>query len=100
MSANNQQTATANGGPKLFGDIVHTDDPDSIIDDGDTTALPSLAGLRLIELDPLTAPQRRRYPRRSIIAPVLLERRRGDRRRAKPGIDGLLRMVLADDWTL
>jgi hypothetical protein len=98
MLAKHQPT-TANGA-ELFGDIVHMNDPDSIIDDGDSVVLPSLAGLRLIELDPSAPPARRRAPRRFIIAPVLLEQRRGDRRRTKPGIDGLLRVVLADDWAL
>lgn len=100
MSANHKRTATAIRGAQPFGDIVHTDDPDSIIDNGDFVGLPSLAGFRLIELDPLTSPARRRSPRRSVVAPILFERRRADRRRTKPGIDGLLRMVLADDWAL
>jgi hypothetical protein len=56
------------------------------------------AGLRLVALEPSAPPQHRRLPRRRIVMVVTVERRRGDRRRAKPGIDGLLRTVLADGW--
>jgi hypothetical protein len=78
---------------------VHTEDSDSVILKGLAAALPALSGLRLIPLNSGETPQRRRFPRRRIVARVHLERRQADRRRAKPGIDGLLRTVLADNWT-
>jgi hypothetical protein len=78
---------------------VYTEDSDDMEYVGETAALPQLAGLRLIALDARMTPARRRYPRRRVVASVVIERRRGDRRHAKPGIDGLLRTVLADDWT-
>jgi hypothetical protein len=43
-------------------------------------------------------PQRRSGPRRRVIATVRYECSQVDRRRSKLGIDGLLRMVLADIW--
>lgn len=60
---------------------------------------PARGGLRLVVLDDTPATdQRRRAPRRRLVAGCLVERRGPDRRRAKPGLDGLLRTVLADDW--
>jgi len=77
---------------------VRAEDPDSIIKTGDNAELPAIGELRLIALHASDEPQRRFGPRRRIVAAVQNERRRADRRRAKPGIDGLLRMVLADAW--
>jgi hypothetical protein len=77
---------------------VHAEDPDSTIEAGENAELPAIGELRLVALDAPAEPQRRFGPRRRIVAAVLNERRRADRRRAKPGIDGLLRMVLADAW--
>jgi hypothetical protein len=77
---------------------VQAEDPDSITQTGEAAALPAIGELRLIALDAPDEPQRRFGPRRRLIASVFLERRRADRRRAKPGVDGLLRMVLADGW--
>jgi hypothetical protein len=65
---------------------------------GDAALLAAIGGLRLIALDALALPQRRRTPRRRDVGAFLVERRRCDRRQAKPGIDGLLRTVLSDDW--
>jgi hypothetical protein len=77
---------------------VQAEDPDTITKPGADAELPAVGELRLVALDAPNEPQRRFGPRRRIVAAVLQERRRGDRRRAKPGIDGLLRMVLADAW--
>jgi len=77
---------------------VRAEDSDSIIETGANAELPAVGELRLIALDAPNEPQRRFGPRRRIVDAVLHERRRADRRRAKPGIDGLLRMVLADAW--
>ena len=77
---------------------MQAEDPDSITQTGDRAALPAIGELRLIATDVPDEPRRRFGPRRRIAAAVLQERRRADRRRAKPGIDGLLRMVLADMW--
>jgi hypothetical protein len=77
---------------------VEAEDSDSIIQTGETAALPAIGKLRIIALDTSAEPQRRFGPRRRIVAAVQQERRRADRRRTKPGIDGLLRMVLADVW--
>jgi hypothetical protein len=41
---------------------------------------------------------RRRLPRRQLVLPVAIERRRGNRREGVLGSDGLRRIVLADDW--
>jgi hypothetical protein len=60
--------------------------------------LPAIGGLRLIALDPPAIPQRRRAPRRRLVSALFIERRRSDRRENRPGIDGLLRTVLADHW--
>jgi hypothetical protein len=71
-------------------------EPHGIIDDSpDMTALPSSGDLRLVALEPSAPPQRRRLSRRRIVMVVTVERRRADRRRAEPGIDGLLRAVVA-----
>lgn len=77
---------------------MQTEDPDSINQAGRSAALPAIGELHLVAPDVLDEPQRRFGPRRRTVGAVLLERRRADRRRAKPGIDGLLRMVLADMW--
>jgi hypothetical protein len=77
---------------------VQAEDPDSITQTGENSALPAIGELRLIALEAPSTPQRRFGPRRRIVAAIMLERRRADRRREKPGIDGLLRMVLADTW--
>jgi hypothetical protein len=77
---------------------VQAEDPDSITQTGDSAELPAIGELRLIALDATSEPQRRFGPRRRMVAAVVNERRRAERRRAKPGIDGLLRMVLADMW--
>ena len=61
-------------------------------------AFPAVAALRIIPLEQPSIPQRRTSPRRRLVEAVAFDRRRRDRRNAKPGIDGLLRMVLADDW--
>jgi hypothetical protein len=82
----------------MRGEIVQAEDSDSVIQDGDRAALPAIGKLRLTALDAAANPQRRFGPRRRIMAAVHHERRRTDRRKAKPGIDGLLRMVLADAW--
>jgi hypothetical protein len=76
---------------------VQAKDPDSITQTSERTALPAIGELRLTALEAHSAPQRRFGPRRRIVAAVFSERRRADRRE-KPGIDGLLRMVLADVW--
>jgi hypothetical protein len=57
---------------------------------------PDLGPLRLITLT-TEAQKRRHVARRRIRAEFAIERRRSDRRRT-PGIDGLLRTVLAGDW--
>jgi hypothetical protein len=80
------------------GEFVQAEDSDSIIGTGKTAALPATGKLRIVTLGAPAEPQRRFGPRRRIIAAVRHERRRADRRRTKPGIDGLLRMVLADAW--
>jgi hypothetical protein len=77
---------------------VHIDDPNSAFSAADP-APSRLRHLRLVALADSVTPQRRRLPRRRTLAEVLLERRHADRRQAKPGIDGLLRRVLADDWS-
>ncbi len=77
---------------------MQAEDSDSIIQTGETAALPAIGNLRIAALGAPEEPQRRFGPRRRIIAAVRHERRRADRRRTKPGIDGLLRMVLADAW--
>ena len=73
---------------------MQAEDPDSITQTGNSAALPAIGEMRLIALDASDESQRRFGPRRRIIAAVLHERRRADRRRAKPGNDGLLRLVL------
>jgi hypothetical protein len=77
---------------------VEAEDSDSTTQTGETAALPAIGELRLVALDVPEQPQRRFGVRRRIVAAVQRERRHGDRRRATPGIDGLLRMVLADAW--
>ena len=77
---------------------MHTEDWDSVPDSGEIAALPTIGALRLIALNVPTALARRRAPRRRMVAGIRIERRRAERRHAIPGIDGLLRMVLADDW--
>ena len=77
---------------------MQAEDSDSIIGTGKTAALPATGKLRIVTLDAPAEPQRRFGPRRRIVAAVQHERRRADRRRTKPGIDGLLRMVLGDVW--
>jgi hypothetical protein len=77
---------------------MQTDDPDDFAQTDRTSRVPELGRLRLIALDGPPLPQRRRAPRRQLVAAVALERRHADRRCAKPGIDGLLRTVLADEW--
>jgi hypothetical protein len=81
----------------LLEKIVHSEDPHKHLA---LRAVPLLAvtPLRLVSIDVPAVPQRRRTPRRRVLAAFLIERRSGDRRETKPGIDGLLRMVLADDW--
>jgi hypothetical protein len=87
----------AQSASSILGAIVQADDPDSNIEPGANAALPVIGKLRLIALDTVTL-QRRCGPRRRAAAAVEAERRRSERRKAKPGIDGLLRMVLADVW--
>jgi hypothetical protein len=82
----------------MRGEIVQAEDSDSITQTGDAAALPAIGELRVTALDDAATPQRRFGPRRRIISVVRDERRRADRRGAKPGLDGLLRMVLADAW--
>jgi hypothetical protein len=77
---------------------MQSEDFDSSRRKREGTALPAVAPLQLITLQEPEPQQRRRAPRRRTFAQFLIERRRADRRTAKPGIDGLLRMVLADDW--
>jgi hypothetical protein len=77
---------------------VPAEDSRSINQTGETAALPAIGELRLIALDAPEQPQRRFGPRRRIVGAVRSERRHGDRRRSTPGIDGLLRTVLADVW--
>lgn len=75
-----------------------TDESDDSAQTRTASVTPAVGRLRLIALDPADAPARRRAPRRRLVVAVGFERRQADRRRAKPGIDGLLRTVLADDW--
>ncbi len=78
---------------------MHTNDSNRFIDSAEPGVTPAVGPIRIVALHaPDGAPQRRRMPRRQIIATFAVERRRADRRQAKPGLDGLLRMVLADDW--
>ena len=77
---------------------MQAEDSDGITQTGESAALPAMGKLRIIAVEPCQTPQRRFGPRRQIIDAMRCERRGADRRRAKPGIDGLLRVVLADAW--
>ena len=58
----------------------------------------SVRPLRVAALHAAEVPQRRRAPRRQTVEPVAHERRNADRRQRRPGLDGLLRLVLSDNW--
>jgi hypothetical protein len=77
---------------------LHTDDSDQVNQSSETTTHPAVGPIRLITFHTSDELKRRSFPRRKMAAAFAIERRRGDRRRAKPGIDGLLRTVLAGDW--
>ncbi len=77
---------------------MQTEDPNCSSCNAEAAVLQTVGQLRLATLDGDKAPQRRRTPRRRLVAPVLTDRRRADRRHTMPGVDGLLRTVLADDW--
>ncbi len=76
---------------------MHDEDANFVTPAGDA-ALPAVGALRFITLHAAADTVRRRAARRRSTKHVAFERRHGDRRLAKPGIDGLLRTILADDW--
>jgi hypothetical protein len=86
--------------PAELENAVQTDDSDGVAKPRAMPLpfVPAVGRLRLITLESPHPPQRRRTPRRRLVQAVSFDRRRADRRSAKPGIDGLLRTVLADDW--
>jgi hypothetical protein len=86
------------GHTRTTGDIVHTEDSDNFPQSADTVAPRKIGALRLLAFHLPAEPARRHAPRRRFITSVLFERRHAERRRGIPGIDGLLRMVLADRW--
>ncbi len=72
---------------------MHTEDSQDA--SADEQGAPARTGaLRLVASNDISGAE----PRRRLVAGCLAERRATDRRRAKPGLDGLLRTVLADDW--
>jgi hypothetical protein len=75
---------------------VQRDDSNAGFGAGDA-GVPAVGALRLITLHTSDDVARRRTTRRRISKQVGLERRRGDRRHAKPGIDGLLHTVLTGE---
>ncbi len=77
---------------------MHIEDPDRDSRSSGTPHHHPVGELRLIALDEASIPQRRRTPRRRLVMPVAADRRRTERRRTMPGVDGLMRTVLADDW--
>jgi hypothetical protein len=93
-----QSAAHAGNYRRTLGVRLLPEDSDGIMQSTDVDKLPIVGGLRLVALNEPDLPQRRRAPRRRDISAFLVERRRSDRRRSKPGLDGLLRTVLADDW--
>ena len=77
---------------------MQTNDFDGAIEADVQAVKPPAAFLRLVAVHASPVPQRRRAPRRQLVMSVAVERRGDDRRKRKPGIDGLLRMVLSDSW--
>jgi hypothetical protein len=84
--------------PQALELTLQTEDPNRASRLGDADVLPAVGRFRVINIDTYDIPQRRTMPRRRLVMPVANDRRCGDRREAKPGVDGLLRLVLADDW--
>lgn len=82
-----------------IGEALHIDDLDGAAEARANAANePAIRPPRLVLAVAVPIPQRRRGPRRVIVAGYPFERRHADRRKRIPGIDGLLRTVLSDNW--
>ncbi len=76
---------------------MHIEDPDNT-SESSVRAVPDVGELHVTTLHESDVPQRRGMLRRRVVQPVAAERRKYHRRRAQPGVDGLLRTVLSDAW--
>ena len=94
-----QPFGTTCGTSRPIGETLSIDDIDNIQTHTTAASAPlSVRPLRVAALHAVEVPQRRRAPRRQTVEPVAVERRRADRRQSRSGLDGLLRLVLSDNW--